>query len=386
MTLGYRSISSLVKSSLIAVIGNSLVFPVAPGYKVDASFIAEVNSNGEVTKENLIDLYKPDIVPPPYRLSVPTRGVYSEAALGQCDSCEKIKPDSSQDWSKFTVDDAPAFGTVSVPTPSNTAYNPQIKDFATPMVSIQNAPALPEPNAGLASTLELLGKASLFKDITGLDANQANAIKTLTSNNESARTYAQMAAQSHNTTNSTALLDQMKQKKEEGALPDKEYQELVKSHFQHQIDGGKKQAAEVEEKKTLGKKTPVEAAAEAGKAGLEATASSFDSQGYSQAFTVKPPLGGSGSGPSASWPRKTLADVGPDIKYQGRPATEDRDMACWGKLLRPPSEASDADVTFTSYVHPHDDAMEAEEPGPENRGCAHQTACGWNDSSVVEYI
>ena len=39
--------------------------------------------------------------------------------------------------------------------------------MAQSLVSIQNAPALPTPGAGLADVSELLGKAGIFKDITG---------------------------------------------------------------------------------------------------------------------------------------------------------------------------------------------------------------------------
>ncbi|KAI9784185.1 MAG: hypothetical protein M1839_002691 [Geoglossum umbratile] len=328
MTLGYRSISSVVKSNLIAVIGNSLVFPVAPGYKVGASFISATNTHGQPVKESLIDFYKPEVSPPPYRLSIPTRGIYSESVIGQCDSCEKVKPDSSQDWTKFSVDESTPINAVTVPTPSNTAYNPTIKDFAQPIVSIQNAPNLPDPGSGLGSALDLLGKANLFRDVAGLDANQQNAIKTLISNNESARAYAQMASgmvsQQHNTSNSNQVLDQMKQKKEEGALDDKSYGDLVKSHFQHQIDGGKKQQAELEEKKVEGKPTPVEAAAQAGKDGHEATASSLDANGNSQSFTVKPKSSGGGSSSGRVYPRQTLAQV-VGLQYE----KQTKDMDCW---------------------------------------------------------
>ncbi|KAL8923488.1 MAG: hypothetical protein Q9208_004616 [Pyrenodesmia sp. 3 TL-2023] len=133
---------------------------------------------------SLLDLYKSDIPSPPYRLIVPTRGVYSESMMGQCDACEKIKPDSSQDWTKFTSDKPTAINAVAPPVPTNTSYQPTVKDFAAPIVNLQNAPAMPDPGAGLKGVTELLSKADIFNDVTGLSKNQANAIKTFLSNQE----------------------------------------------------------------------------------------------------------------------------------------------------------------------------------------------------------
>lgn len=197
------------------------------------------------------------------------------------------------------------------------------------MISIQNAPNLPDPGSGLSSAMDLLGKSNLFRDMAGLDANQQNAIKTLMSNNESARAYAQMASgmvmQSHNTQNSPQILDSIKQQKQEGAMDEDTHKSLVKSHFQQQIDGGASLKAELDEKKNQGKITPVEAAAQAGQSGKNATASSIDDQGNSHSFSVsEPPSSGGGS----SYPRQTLADATvPGIESQTK------NMDCWGKLF-----------------------------------------------------
>src|SRR5262249_52357629 len=71
--------------------------------------------------------------------------------------------------------------------------------FPTPMVTIQNAPAAPDP-FGLRAALELLGKES-FADITGLAGTQANAamayskaLETATEFGKEASKLAQQAA------------------------------------------------------------------------------------------------------------------------------------------------------------------------------------------------
>src|SRR5262249_2815176 len=112
----------------------------------------------------------------------------------------------------------------------------------TPMVNIQNAPGVPAPGAGLAGLSELLGKAGIFKDITGLDATQQMALKTYLSNQENAKAFAEMAKemamQQHNTQNSGKIMDSISAAKESGSITKQEAGQLVKEHLQHQIDGG----------------------------------------------------------------------------------------------------------------------------------------------------
>ena len=133
---GYRSLSSVLKHTLISIIGNSMVFPVSPGFKVNQNMIVPTTSAEGVASNSLLDLYKPEMPSPPYRLSVPSRGVYSESIIGQCDSCEKVKPDSSQDWTKFTTDEPTAINPVQTVVPTITNYDPKTKDFAQPMINL----------------------------------------------------------------------------------------------------------------------------------------------------------------------------------------------------------------------------------------------------------
>ncbi len=236
-----RSLASLVKNELIGIAGNALIFPVAAGVKLDRSYIVVRNDNEE-NKISLFDHYKPLTPASPYRISVPTRGIYAEALMGACDSCEKVQDNTSQDWEKFKTDEPTAIGTVTVPTPTPTDWKAAFKDFAPPMINIQNAPAAPAPGAGLAGLNDLLGKNNIFKDITGLEGNQKNAMATYLSNQENAKAFASMAkdmaTQGHNTANADKIQGAIDKAQSSGAISKEEANKLTNAHLQQMIDGG----------------------------------------------------------------------------------------------------------------------------------------------------
>ena len=238
---GFRSLASIVKNQLITVAGNSLVLPVADGYKVSQSFIMEDIGEGVEQEVSLLDYYKPYTPIPPYRISVPTKGVFMEAIMGQCDACEMVKENSSQDWDRFKTEETTSIQSIITPTPTITEYNPQYKEFANPLVSIQNAPDTPLPGVGLNKLTELLGKAGVFNDITGLSGTQDNAIKTYLSNQENAKAFAEMASnlagQQHNTKNSEGITKGIKQAQKDGSLSEADSKQLMKKHLEQQIGG-----------------------------------------------------------------------------------------------------------------------------------------------------
>jgi hypothetical protein len=240
---GLRSLASVVKNDVIAVAGNSIVMPVAPGYRVSGAFV-QVKKDEEEPTVTLLDHYQPLTPVPPYRISVPSKGVFAEAVQGACNACEKIETERLQDWNRYPIGDEPtAISAVTPPTPTVTDWRAAFKDFAGPIVNVQNAPAAPAPGAGLAGLSDLLGKAGIFKDITGLDANQQNALKTLLSNNDNAKAFAEMAKemamQQHNTQNSGKIMDSIAAAKQSGDISKEQASQLTKDHLQQQIDGGK---------------------------------------------------------------------------------------------------------------------------------------------------
>lgn len=308
---GYRSLASVVKNQLIAVTGNSLVFPVASGYKVSPTFITTVDpqTNTEV-QISLLDHYKPYTPIPPYRVSVPTRGVYMEAIQGVCDSCEKVKPNSSQDWNKFPVDEPTAIMPVTPPVPTITDWKAAFKDFAAPIVNIQNAPAVPDPGAGLAGLSELLGKSGVFNDITGLQGNQQNAIRTYLSNNENVRAMAEMAKglamQQHNTQNSQAITDTITQARESGAISAEDQSRLVRQHLQQQIDGGETARAESRAMREQSRPSLTDAAIDAASQGRTVSAQRTDADGNVESVSIAESATAEGTGINVEYDVPTL--------------------------------------------------------------------------------
>jgi hypothetical protein len=242
VSLGMRSLASVVRNELVTITGNSLVFPVAAGYRVSQSYIVELGPRGEAQAVSLLDHYKPLTPTPPYRISVPSRGVFLEAVQGACDACERVKENSSQDWNKFTTDEPTPVLPVTPPVATVIDWKAAFKDFAPPLVSIQNAPAAPAPGAGLAGVTELLGKSDIFKNITGLDTTQQNAIRTYLSNQDNAKAFAAMAKdlamQEHNTQHSDKITDALKAAQSSGAISAEDASDLTKRHVQQMIDGG----------------------------------------------------------------------------------------------------------------------------------------------------
>lgn len=311
--IGKRSLASVVKNELIGISGNSLIMPVAPGYKVDRSFIVEQPIEGPVTITNLFDHYKPLTPIAPYRISIPSKGVFAEAVMGACDACEKVKDNTSQDWEKFKTDEPTSINPVTVPVPTVTDWKAAFKDFATPMVNIQNAPATPAPGAGLAAATELLGQSGVFKDITGLDQNQKNAMQTYLSNQENAKAFGEMAKEifmmGHNTEHSDKIADSIRNSPE---LSKEEKAKLLKEHFGQMVDGG--QSKKAEQEKVKDKPTLTDAAIKAADEGKPVKATSADGSGKAESVEI-------GTGSSNKF---RVAGKAVRLVLQG-----DKDSACW---------------------------------------------------------
>jgi hypothetical protein len=188
---GDRSIASVVENRLIGIVGNSLVLPVANGVHLDPRLKA-------TAKRSVASLY--DASPlPPANVCLPTRGVFAEAVMGECDACETIDDSKFWRWEQSPIDEPPAIQPAS--TETRRAEPPAATPTAlpTPIVSIQNAPDVPSP-AGVAAALDALGKQA-FADITGLAGTQANAaaaygkaLDTALAFGKEASTLAQQAA------------------------------------------------------------------------------------------------------------------------------------------------------------------------------------------------
>jgi hypothetical protein len=162
---GGKSVASVCDNQIIGVIGNNLVLKVAPGYKLDPTY--NLTEAG-----NLLEHYQPTTPPDPFRICFPTNGIYAEAVMGACNSCEKIDDTRYWKWEEHPIPNKP---TEIQPISTASRYvdpgNLQTKDLATPMINIQNAPEAPAPT-GLGGVFDLMGKSGIFSDMTGLAGNQ----------------------------------------------------------------------------------------------------------------------------------------------------------------------------------------------------------------------
>jgi hypothetical protein len=237
-----KSVASVVENRVIGVAGNCLILPVAPGYKLDPTYQYAPVGEGE-PPVSLLDHYKPLTPAPPYRVSVPTRGVFAEAVMGACQSCEKWDERRYWKWEEHPIPEEPTpVAPVATQPPQRSepgALTPT--PFPTPLVTIQTAPAAPDPGATVAGALGLLGKPGLFPNLTGLEQTQQNALQALLSNQESAKHFAdkasQLALQAATTKTGPSTIESIKQSMGDGTLDKTTGQQLIADAYRAQISG-----------------------------------------------------------------------------------------------------------------------------------------------------
>ncbi len=245
-----RSLASVVKNQLLGISGNSIIFPVAAGYRVSQSYLSEVDEEGET--ERVLDHGPLSAggagAPVPHQCAV-RRGVPRSGA-------GRVRRLRAREGELVTGLGTLPYRRANRAPAGRHAHadrhrlEGRVRAFAPPLVNIQNAPALPALGEGLGGITELLGKAGIFNDITGLGATQQNAMRTYLSNQENTKAFAEMAKgmamQSHNTEHSDKIMETLDSAKTKGALNDEEYGTLVKAHAQQQIDGGAAAGAEAD--------------------------------------------------------------------------------------------------------------------------------------------
>jgi hypothetical protein len=182
---GGRSIASVVDNNVIGIVGNALVLPVAPGLHLDPQF-------NLVDGATLLEQYDQQSAAPPSRISLPTRGVFAEAVMGDCNACEQIDDTRFWRWDEVPIDEPPALDMSALASRrSEPAYGTPTS-FPTPIVGMQTPPTAPEATA-MNAILDALGKQS-FTDITGLSGTQANAAAALAKAMDTALAYGQEAS------------------------------------------------------------------------------------------------------------------------------------------------------------------------------------------------
>lgn len=245
---GGRSVASVVENRVIAIVGNCLVMPVAPGFKLDPTYRGK-------SAEELLDAYAPTIPPPPVRVAVPTRGVFAESVMGSCNSCEEKDETRFWRWEESPCpDQPPAIAEVSAESRRETPPDMKTQGFPQPIISIQNVPAAPSPT-NLAAVLENLLESDVFRDITGLTETQKNALKAFLESlgmaeslgGEALKNAAKIALQKSMERNVDKALQIIQQAKKAGLIGDEEARELTRSAISTFIGGGGEKEEETQE-------------------------------------------------------------------------------------------------------------------------------------------
>lgn len=237
-----RSVASVVENRIISIVGNTMVMPVASGFNLDPTFrydddLVTLDDGRKVSL--LMYHYMPEkgFKSAPFRISVPTKGVFAEAVTGACNSCEKIDDTRFWKWEEHPIPDSPT-GIQTISTDSRRAEvgNLQAKEFAQPMVNIQNAPEAPA-YGGVAAALEAITKNDAFRDATGLAGTQELVKEGLKASGEAQKHAMEKAAeitkQAMNQKNNQSLTQQIKN----SGLPKEKQQELMEELLRSQISG-----------------------------------------------------------------------------------------------------------------------------------------------------
>jgi hypothetical protein len=234
---GGRSVGSVVENRLVGIVGNCLVLPVARGFHLDPTF-----GQDEENPIDLLDHYQPTTPIAPLRLAVPTKGVFAESVMGNCNSCEK--KDESRFW-RFEESPCPGEPTAIQPvsTESRRSEPPDLtpSPFPAPIVAFQNVPGAPDPQ-GFGGLLQLLSKPDLFRDISGLTENQKNALAGLQAALGTAQFFggkaADLALQANMNKDIDKALDKINEQHQAGALNDDQRSKLTEAALRTMIGGG----------------------------------------------------------------------------------------------------------------------------------------------------
>jgi hypothetical protein len=100
-------------------------------------------------------------------VTLPTRGLFAEAQLGHCNSCERRDVTRMWDWTEMTAEEPPAISGIQ-PGPQGQMPTLTASQLPANVVQIAPTPAAPDP-IGLAAALKLLGTPEIFRDMSGLD-------------------------------------------------------------------------------------------------------------------------------------------------------------------------------------------------------------------------
>lgn len=107
-----------------------------------------------------------DVSPSEDIVSIPTRGLFAEAQLGHCNSCEVRDVTRFWKWEESPCEKAPEIEGIT-PGPRGQATSVEPANLPSSVVQITSPPTAPDPT-GLAAAFGVLSHADLFRDMSGL--------------------------------------------------------------------------------------------------------------------------------------------------------------------------------------------------------------------------
>lgn len=124
------------------------------------------SENGKLNIYKSVDEVE-DILTAEDIVTLPTRGLFAEAQMGHCNSCEKRDVTRMWDWTEMTAETPPEISGIS-PGPKGVA--PSITPMQLPgnVIQITQPQNAPDPT-GLANALSVLKTPDIFRDMSGLD-------------------------------------------------------------------------------------------------------------------------------------------------------------------------------------------------------------------------
>ncbi|KAF2430886.1 hypothetical protein EJ08DRAFT_696837 [Tothia fuscella] len=222
-------ILDLIENKAIEINGNYVAFPVPMGNSEgDPEEVLKKAfqwSEEQSTILNPTDSYVEQL------LALPTRGVFAEAKLGQCNSNEKIDNTRFWDWQTSPIPyQAPDIAPAS--TDSKHAAAEGFTPTALPqsVVNIVSPQSLPDPT-GLKAAMDVLGKPDIFRNMSGIE--QLGSLLEKLSDNATAMAQSGMA---NNKSPNT-----LKSIRESPELTKEQKQKLINDTLANEVAAGKPQ-------------------------------------------------------------------------------------------------------------------------------------------------
>jgi hypothetical protein len=149
---GYPQIRDGLDETPLAVSGNCVAFACDPP-------LTRPLVGPDPSQDSVVVTPSEDIV------SIPTRGLFAEAQLGHCNSCEVRDVTRFWKWEESPCDKPPSIEGIT-PGPHGQPASLQPANLPAPVVQVMQPPAAPDP-VGLAAAMKLLGQPNIFRDMSG---------------------------------------------------------------------------------------------------------------------------------------------------------------------------------------------------------------------------